>query len=146
MTGRLCVDASVAAKWVLQESGSERATRLLEDAHRHGVSLVGPPHLRVEVASAIYKHYRGGVITLDEARASLDAFNEIHLDLLYPPRLAQRAVELSVEFGWRLPYDAFYLALGEIADCDVWTADRSLFRAARTRYPRLHLLPDHPAA
>jgi predicted nucleic acid-binding protein len=45
-----------------------------------------------------------------------------------------------LEFAWKYPYDAIYLAIGELLDCPVWTADEHFFADAHATYPRLQLL------
>lgn len=42
-----------------------------------------------------------------------------------------RALKLSTT------YDAVYLALAELRDCDLWTADRRFAAAAGRKYPRI---------
>jgi len=143
MNGVICVDASVAAKWLLPEEASEQALTLVRDALAGGKGLIGPPHLPVEVTSALYKRLRQGEITLDEARERLQTFSEIPLDLVFPAGLLERALELSAEFAWPFPYDAFYLAVGEILDCEVWTADEEFHGDAQPNYPRLRLLSSY---
>ena len=146
MNGAVCVDASVAAKWVLPEDDQELANRLLRDARDSATLLIGPPHLAVEVASAVYKRLHSGELTVEETMRLIGEFQQIPIVLASPPGLSALAIELSSSFGWSLPYDGFYLALGEIVDCDVWTADRVFFRDAHETYARLHHLSEYPAA
>jgi predicted nucleic acid-binding protein len=143
MNGAICIDASVAVKWLLPEKDSEKALALLEAALAAREDLTGPPHLPVEVTSAIHKRFRQGEITLVEARDRLQAFSRIPIDLTYPTGLAERALELAAELDWAYPYDAFYLAVGEMLDCDVWTADEEFYEHAHAGYPRLRLLSSY---
>jgi predicted nucleic acid-binding protein len=139
----LCVDASVAAKWLIPEPDREVAWRLLEDALREGTAVVVPPHLPVEVASAIYKHVRWGQGRLEEARDRLRDFAAVPIESVSPLGLAERAMEVSLQLGWSLPYDGFYLALGEILDCEMWTADVGFHSSARQVHPRVRLLAEY---
>jgi predicted nucleic acid-binding protein len=143
MNGRVCVDASVAAKWILPEELSDRALTLLADALTSGTTLTGPPHLPIEVTSAIYKRLKAKELALDEVNARLNLFAAIPIDLVYPEGLAKLAVSLSAEFEWNLPYDAFYLAVGEKLDCAVWTADDEFHQEASGQYPRLRSLTSY---
>ena len=140
MNGAICVDASVAVKWLLPEEGSENALALLEAALTAQTDVIGPPHLPVEVTSAIHKRFRQRELTLAEARERLRAFSRIPIDLTYPASLAERALELAAELDLPYPYDAFYLAIGEILGCEVWTADERFYDDAHAGYPRLRLL------
>ena len=145
MNHALCVDASVAVKWLLPEPDHQLADALLADAGARALRIVGPPHLTVEVASAIQKRVHRAELSLESAQARLRRFGVIPLRLAAPPALAPRALELCHEFGWSYPYDAFYLAVGELLDCEVWTADGPFHRDASSAYPRLRLLADFAA-
>jgi predicted nucleic acid-binding protein len=140
MNGVICVDASVAVKWVLPEEESDKALALLDDALRAGRDVIGPPHLPIEVTSAIYKRLRLGEMRPEEARERLQAFSAIPADLVFPAGLAEKALDLAAELDWPYPYDAFYLAVGEILDCEVWTADEEFFGDAHTGYPRVRAI------
>jgi predicted nucleic acid-binding protein len=137
-----CIDASVATKWIVPEADSALALRLLEDSVKAGDSLVAPPHVLAEVVSAIYRRLRAGEVSQSVTNERLAAFNAIPLELSNPEGLGRRAIELSVEFGWEYSYDAFYLALGELLNCPVWTADQEFFEDAHGVYPRLRLLSE----
>ena len=143
MNAAICVDASVAVKWLLPEEGSAEALSLLQGALSAGTDVVGPPHLPVEVTSAIYKRLRQHEITLEEARDRLRAFAAIPVGLALPDGLNEKALELAAELGWAYPYDAFYLAVGEIMDCEVWTADEEFYQDSRVTYPRVRSLTDY---
>jgi predicted nucleic acid-binding protein len=130
----VCVDASFAAKWVLPEEGSELARSMLADALTERVRLVAPPHFAVEVTSAIYKRLHEGELTIDEARGCFREFSAFAVETIWLPGLAERAIEIAAELDWALPYDAFYLALGEALGCELWTADQRLHRDARMSY------------
>ena len=141
----VCIDASVAAKWVLAEEDSERALSLLKEAMAIGTRLIAPRHLLSEVTSAVYKQLRYGSIVFEEAVTALAGFSKIRLALLSPPGLPICAVEIAVTAQMRYPYDAFYLALADIIDCEVWTADRRFYDACSPFSERLRLLADYTA-
>ena len=133
----------MAVKWVIPEGDSEIALGLLEHALKSGADLVGPPHLRAEVTSALYRRLRLGEIDEELAIARANDFENFPISLIAPAGLMAKALILSLEFGLKYPYDAFYLALGELIDCDVWTADGDFYRDAHAAYPRLRLLSDY---
>ena len=103
---------------------------------------MAPPHASAEVANAIFRRLRFGEIDEEEARRRADRFTATPIRLVHPRGLIQRAIELGREFSWETPYDALYLAVGELIDCDVWTADGDFHRDAHRAYPRLRLLSD----
>ena len=130
----VCIDASFAVKWVLPEEDSDLAKSMLADALRERVRLVAPPHFAVEVTSAIYKRLHDGAITIDAARGCFREFSSFAVETVWLPGLAERSIEIAAELDWSLPYDAFYLALGEALGCELWTADRQLRRDAHGSY------------
>jgi predicted nucleic acid-binding protein len=141
----VCIDASVAAKWVLVESDTRIANALLQALLAADDRLVVPMHLPAEITSAIYKRLRAGLITAREASASLAQFSVLPLRARHPAGITQRALDIAAGFDAKYPYDAFYLALGDLLGCDVWTADRTLYAAAHASFARLHLLSDFRA-
>lgn len=140
MNGRVCVDASVAVKWLLPEDDSDKAVALLNDALGGDTEVIAPPHFPAEVTSAVYKRLRAGEIKLDEAQERLGQFGIIPLSLVFPAGLIETAVDLAAEFDWPFPYDAFYLAAGMLLDCEVWTADGEFYEDAHATYPRVRWL------
>jgi predicted nucleic acid-binding protein len=146
VNGIVCVDASVAAKWVLEEPDRDRALALLIDARTIGTRIVGPPQFRAEVTSALTQRIFAGELPLPDAIAALNTFLATEVDVVLDDALYGQALRLASEFNWAYPYDAFYLAVGELLDCDVWTADGRFHRAAAQRYPRLRLLTDYALA
>ncbi len=57
-----------------------------------------------------------------------------------PMGLVQCAWELSRRYDRPQVYDCFYLALAEVFDTELWTADRRFFNAVRSQESRVHLL------
>ena len=51
-------------------------------------------------------------------------------------------MELAWELHQPAAYDAHYLALAEILDCEMWTADDRFFRAASSTSGRVRRLAD----
>ena len=49
----ICVDASVAAKWILPEEHSARALALVTTAARAGEAIVAPPLMPFEIANIL---------------------------------------------------------------------------------------------
>jgi predicted nucleic acid-binding protein len=122
----MLVDASVAAKLLLREAGSDEAMDLID-----GQFLIAPDLLFAELANILWKaHRRGTIITPDIRRFALaDLFDRIVPSI----ELHAAALDLAIALG-HPAYDCFYLALA-IAENDVLvTADRR-FHAAVAASP-----------
>ena len=129
------LDASALVKRYVAEAGSAQVEALIGEARAIGTGVVS----RAEVAAALARAARVGLITRDAAAKALEAFNAdwehlIRLQLGEP--LAARAATLAWEHGLR-GYDAVHLAtalvwretLGE--SVSVATYDRELWRSAQ---------------
>ena len=120
------MDASVALKWFLPESGNSEADNLLTAFLIGTVSLYAPDLLLIEAASALWRRS----IVLKEL-ASSDA-KAIYKDLLTLPlnfhpseRLAAPAFSLAIAHR-HSAYDSLYCALAIEMDCEFITADLNL--------------------
>ena len=120
------VDASVALKWFLPESGNSAAENLLTAFLIGSVSLYAPDLLLIEFASAVW---RRSVVLKELTPADAKA---IYRDLLTLPlnfqpseRLAASAFSLAIAHR-HSAYDSVYCALAIEMDCGFITADRKL--------------------
>ena len=129
------LDASALVKRYVAEAGSAEVASLIGEAQAIGTAVVS----RAEVAAALAKAVRVGLVTREAALAALKAFNadwEHLVRLQFSEPLAARAGTLAWEHGLR-GYDAVHLAtalfwretLGEAIT--VATYDRELWRSAR---------------
>lgn len=125
----IVVDASVALKWVLAESGGEAADALLDE------ELIAPSLWLIEAANALWRRARRHEITHEEARERLrELFNApVTTTLIEDDLLA--ATELATSLDHPV-YDCLYLALAVREETYVITAD-ARFVAAVDRSPML---------
>lgn len=121
----LVVDASVVAKWVLVEDGSELANALRDES-----GLIAPSLLASEVGNAFYKAVRRGDIVRADAIAAIRSVLRPFDRLVPNEDLHTRALELSLDLTHPI-YDCFYLALAERERCALATADARLVTAAK---------------
>ena len=115
------VDASVAIKWFVDEPGADRARSLWET--RPG--LVAPDLLVPEVCSALWRKVRLGQAVPEQAAEATIRLSANLVDLRPTATLATRAVMLAFELDHPV-YDCFYLALAELEQSFMLTADRRL--------------------
>lgn len=117
------VDASVAAKWVVAEPGSDAARRVLAAKG----PLIAPDLLVAEVGNVLWKKAGRGLVGSDQAREALVWLPELFDRLFDAAALAPRAIEIAIAHAEPL-YDCLYVALAESAgpDCRLVTADRGL--------------------
>ncbi len=122
----LVVDASVGFKWFLDnEPDADRALDLLRNGR-----LIAPDIVVAEICNAAWKSAQLGRISRDQVTAIARTVPAFFDDLVASAHLAARAVEIA-EILDHPVYDALYLALAEIHEISVITADSRL--AAKVR-------------
>jgi predicted nucleic acid-binding protein len=141
----ICVDATVAAKWLLPEEYSQEALDLVGATVRAGERILGPQLLPVEITNIIRQRMRREHLALDEARRLLARFFTFHVTLRGSDELHDGALRLSVAYDLPAVYDAHYVALAQQLGCDLWTDDRRLLRNLAGRLPFVRWLGDYRA-
>lgn len=135
----IVVDASVAVKWLLPETGSEAAMNLL----RARDILVAPDLLRVEVASAITRRARRGELDADDAKATLrlwiEMLEEGVVQLTANMDDLREAGHLAIQLAHPIQ-DCLYLALARRQSAKLVTADRMFATKATTLHPSVETI------
>jgi len=126
----LVIDASVAAKWLLTEADTDKATALFRGWTAKRYELLAPEILPVELGSTLGKRVMRGLLPLGEAIRLLNEFNDLGVPLHPIAELADAAFALALRFRHSV-YDGLYLALAQKSGADFVTADEKLFRQAR---------------
>lgn len=139
----ICVDASVAAKWVLEEPNSDQAEALYVDAIGGDQAIYAPPLLRFEVANVIRRRMVARGLPLAEANRIFVQFLQYRITLIAPDIMLSRAFAIADEFAILAIYDATYIALAESLGCTYWTADRRIHRVVGHRLSFVRLLEDY---
>ena len=137
----IVVDASVAAKWIIEEAGSERAESILEAVERKQLAMLAPEILAAEVANLLWKAVWRDGMSADEAADRYADFMQVCPPLVRDSELAETALELAVRYH-RSVYDCLYLALAQETPCDFVTADRKLYNAVKDHLPGVRILGD----
>ena len=120
----IIVDASVAVKWVVSESGSGEAAALLDRGR------LGAPTLWLsEASNALWAKVMRRQLTADEARRQAADFAEAPVVPIALPGLLPVAMRLALELKHPI-HDCFYLSAAMQKDTYVITADRRLFEKA----------------
>jgi len=121
---KLVVDASVAAKWLVQEVLSTEAVGLLQTDNE----LVVPDLFWAEVGNILWKKARAAELTGDEATQRFDDLTSMGLRTVSTLVIARGAVGVALASG-RTVYDSVYVALAMHEGCRFVTADERLVNA-----------------
>ncbi len=136
----VCVDASLVIAWFLPEEFSDDAFALKERWDAEGVELVAPVMLASEVPSTLRQAVYRGRILAGEGDEAFAAFLEIPIRIIQPENLLSHAWEIGKAVNAPRLYDAFYIGLADIQDCELWTADRRLVNLVQSQFPQVHWL------
>ncbi len=122
----IVLDASVLVNIVGDDGGDgERARQAVayED-------LAAPELIDVEVASVLRRHWLAKTLSARRFAAALADLAELPIVRFPALPLLHRVYELRANVS---AYDAVYVALAELLDCPLLTADRRLAAAPGTR-------------
>ncbi len=129
---KLILDASIAVKWFLPEPDSPKALVLRNDFQMQIHALLSPDIFPVEVAHALTKAERRGILPQGDALSRTADILAAGPELCPYLPLLPRAVELACHARIGV-YDCIYVALAEREKCELVSADRRLVNT----FPRL---------
>ena len=130
----VCVDASLAIKVVVPEAGSDKADALFDQWASEETQLIAPVFFEVETDSILrQKTLLRGELTADQAQRAFASLRSLPINTRHSALQRERAWEISRELQFPTVYDATYLALAELSQCEFWTADEKLFKQVKDK-------------
>lgn len=120
------VDASVAAKWVIEEAHTPKAVLLLKYQTLHA-----PAHWRAEAVNVLWAKVFRGDLTAADAADRMETLMRAPVVDTAIAGLVHRAFAISVAHSITI-YDSLYVALAEHRDIPMVTADQRLLRRLST--------------
>ena len=118
------VDASVAAKWFVEEEHDEAALALLDRRYQ----LHAPDFFLLEMDNIVLKWVRRGILTAADGEDTRAEIRGVPIQMHPFGGLLDSAYKVAADTG-RSAYDGLYVALAISLDCRVATADRRLYDA-----------------
>jgi len=120
------VDASVGIRLFLPEEHAEQVQKLFESALDDPCDTIFVPDLFfIECANVLWKKVRRGEYSQDMARQNLADLLALDLPTTPTSELMARALQIACEHGVTA-YDACYVALAEVKEAPLLTADNRL--------------------
>lgn len=117
----LVVDASVALKWFVAEPDSATALDVLASDEM----LIAPDLLVAELCNAAWRMWRKQEMTLDQVKIIAGGASLAFAETAPSEALAAKAVDIAIRLDHPV-YDCLYLALADLHDARLVTADRRL--------------------
>ncbi|MGE7370026.1 type II toxin-antitoxin system VapC family toxin [Neorhizobium sp. NPDC001467] len=118
----LVIDASVAIKWVVEETGTDKALSV-----RQQNRLMAPELMLAECANILWKKVRRGELTASEGRFAAMLIESTGMEFVEMRSLIVQSAELAFLLD-HPAYDCMYIALARQEECQLLTADQSLVR------------------
>jgi predicted nucleic acid-binding protein len=141
----IVVDASLAVKWYLSESGSDEAERLLAENLE---DIVCPDLIAIEVGAALVRRANMSKAAVADMETAIDKWAKllaeggVKLISTVPERMRAAAL-IAISLGHPLK-DCLYLALAIELDCDFVTCDARFAAKVVTLFPRTRELTGVP--
>lgn len=129
------VDASVAAKWFLDEEHSEHARRLLSN----DVTLCAPDFLMLELDNTFSKHIRRGGLNAADADKARSQLRGIPIAYVPAAVLRDEAFGLAAQTSLGY-YDCLYLTLAVALRTQFVTADHKFLASLHPSPLSKHVL------
>ncbi|HKG76103.1 MAG TPA: type II toxin-antitoxin system VapC family toxin [Beijerinckiaceae bacterium] len=137
----LVVDASIAVKWFVRETGHEQASTVARAAER----LAAPDRLLLEVANVLRRKTKQNEISSRQAQLAVEQLSH-YVETIIPSAVLLRDAFALAEQLDHSVYDCAYLACARHLDAPLLTADQHFAGKARQAGfgSRLQDLNDHP--
>lgn len=123
---KFVIDASIAVKWVVDESGTPEALEL-----RKGTKLIAPDLLIAECANILWKKVQRDELVREEALLAARLLERADIELMPTRSLLEAAARIAIDLN-HPAYDCLYLALAAANDCRFVTADERFLRSLRS--------------
>ena len=127
MSESVVVDASLIFKWLIEEEDSDRAHEAQQHWVNNRVNRVAPHFMPVEVTNIVLQRVKRSDLSIEEGTRMVETLLSSDIELYHTPKLNNRALELTHQLGQGAVYDCHYLALAELLDCEMWTADERFY-------------------
>lgn len=124
---RAVFDASVAAKWIFNEPGSEESIQILLKTS----SIVEPEFFCIEIESIISKKVRKKEIDRNIAEVKREEMKHLACEYIPYKELSELAFEIATAYSVTL-YDAIYVSSAVHSNAIFYTSDVRLYRGLVT--------------
>ncbi len=135
----VCVDASIVIDHLIRPEDLQLHT-LWESWGEANTQLVAPALLRYEATNALFQKVKKGQLTLGTTSELVRVMLALPVQLYTDLELHTRAFQIAQELSLGATYDAYYLALADQLQCELWTRNAKLTRAASQKYSWVKLL------
>lgn len=119
------IDASVLIKFYVPEILFDRAEDLFGKAEKREILLIAPDLIYPETGNILWKKHRLKELTAPEVDEIIESIESIPIRIEPSKPLLKLAVDLALVYKITV-YDALYLAIAQIYESKLITADKRL--------------------
>lgn len=134
------IDASFLLKLFLPEEHSDKVHELWSSWIEDSVEVVAPTLIMFESASVIRNKLHRKLLNKTDAAEIIKRMKRMDMTLVYTDELLESAWEIGQHLELPTLYDCFYLALAQLLNAPLWTADEKLYRTTRNLKIGVNLL------
>jgi predicted nucleic acid-binding protein len=134
------IDASFLLKLFLPEERSEKVHALWSSWIEGSVEVVAPTLIIFESASVIRNKLHRKLLNKTDAAEIIKCMKRMDMTLVYTDELLEGAWEIGQLLELPVLYDCFYLALAQLLNAPLWTADEKLYHRAQNLKIGLNLV------
>jgi predicted nucleic acid-binding protein len=134
------IDASFLLKLFLPEEHSNKVHELWSSWIEDSVEVVAPTLIMFESASVIRNKLHRKLLNKTDAAEIIKRMKRMDMTHVYTDELLEGAWEIGQHLELPTLYDCFYLALAQLLNAPLWTADEKLYRTTRNLKLGVNLL------
>ena len=79
------------------------------------------------------------ILEEQDGKEIINILKDLDLTLIYTGDFLDNAWSIGSDLETTTLYDCFYIGLAEALDAHLWTSDKKLYNAAKTKYNFVHL-------
>lgn len=136
----ICPDASIVIKLIVDEPGSEAASKLWMGWIKNREKIVAPYFLFYEVLSVLFRKFYHTILSEQELWKALANFKSLPLDYLFDYELAESTMKTAIMANQPTAYDCYYLSLAQARQAIYWTADKKFYKKIADKFADVHCL------
>ena len=125
------IEASFLIKLFLPEESSDKVHALWSSWIERSIEVIAPTLIMFESASVIRNKLHRKLLNKTDAAEIINSMKRMDVTLVYTDELLESAWEIGQNLELPVLYDCFYLALAQLLNIPLWTADEKLFHKAR---------------
>ncbi|RLD95348.1 MAG: hypothetical protein DRI93_02705 [Aquificota bacterium] len=134
----VCVDASFILRLLIGGPGEEKAAEVWKEWE--GTQIIAPGLIFYEIGNALHRLVLHGTLSPKGAEEFMNTALNLGIKTYHEDWLFPTAMQLARKLKLPALYYAYYLALAQATNTELWTADLKLYKKARKAVPLIKTL------